>query len=84
MAALVMFTIFTIFPGSYVVVEGRGSKADRRFYKNFKRTTKKLRRVEFGGIPNWEQFGYLTKYRDDGRVTIVTKEGRWHNGCAGD
>lgn len=77
-----MITVFIRSPGNYVVVQGRGSKADRRYYKTFKRPARKLSRIEFEKIPDWERFGYLTKSLDDGKVLVV--KGRWHNGCAAD
>lgn len=77
-----MITVFTTSPGIYVVVQGRGSKADRRYYKTLRRTARKLARMEFEKSPDWERFGYLTESRDGGKLIIV--KGRWHNGCAAD
>ena len=66
-------TVFTLSPGHYISVEGRGSKAKRRYYKTFGDNPKTLYYMEFTEFPKWEHYGYLTTWRDSGKVVVAKR-----------
>ena len=68
-----MVTVFTLFPGHYISVEGRGSEAKRRYYKTFRKNPKTLYYMESTEFPKWEQYGYLTTWLDSGKVVVAKK-----------
>lgn len=68
-----MITVFTLSPGYYISVVGRGSNAKRRYYKTFQKNPKKLYYLEFTKFPDWEQYGYLTIWFDSGKVVVAKR-----------